>query len=65
MAGPLVVYASLDNLHNKSLRFAPPPPDTYYEMLESRLPAHGEPLHEFSQRGISSTARPRAAIRAC
>jgi len=29
-----------------------PPPDTYYDMLEERLPGHGEPVGEFKQRGI-------------
>ena len=32
--------------------FAPPPPDTYYEMLDERLPGHGEPGDELKQRGI-------------
>ena len=32
------LYASLDSLKQKDLRFAPPPTDIYYEMLESRLP---------------------------
>jgi len=29
-----------------------PPPDTYYSMLEERLPGHGEPLEELKSRGI-------------
>ena len=29
-----------------------PPPNTYYEMLEERLPEHGEPTEELKQRGI-------------
>ena len=29
-----------------------PPPDTYYEMLEERLPGHGEPVEELQSRGI-------------
>ena len=29
-----------------------PPPDTYYEMLEERLPGHGEPTDELKARGI-------------
>ena len=28
------------------------PPDTYYEMLEERLPGHGEPLDALQSRGI-------------
>ena len=29
-----------------------PPPDTYYEMLDERLPGHGEPVDELKRRGI-------------
>ena len=28
------------------------PPQTYYDMLEERLPGHGEPVQELSARGI-------------
>ena len=34
------------------MRFMTPPPDTYYEMLEERLPGHGEPVDELKSRGI-------------
>ncbi|MFX9250618.1 4-hydroxyphenylpyruvate dioxygenase, partial [Acinetobacter baumannii] len=34
------------------LKFMTPPPNTYYEMLEDRLPEHGEPTDELKQRGI-------------
>ena len=46
------LYGSLDDLRRRGLQFAPPPPDTYYEMLEERLPGHGEPRAELRQRGI-------------
>ena len=29
-----------------------PPPNSYYDMLEERLPAHGEPTEELRARGI-------------
>ena len=29
-----------------------PPPDTYYEMLDERLPNHGQPVDELRARGI-------------
>ncbi len=29
-----------------------PPPNTYYEMLQDRLPNHGEPTDELQKRGI-------------
>jgi 4-hydroxyphenylpyruvate dioxygenase len=28
------------------------PPDSYYDMLEERLPGHGEPVDELKARGI-------------
>ena len=28
------------------------PPEAYYEMLEERLPGHGEPVDELQSRGI-------------
>ena len=32
--------------------FMTAPPETYYEMLNDRLPGHGEPVEELQQRGI-------------
>jgi 4-hydroxyphenylpyruvate dioxygenase len=32
--------------------FMTPPPDTYYDMLEERLPGHGEPVEALRRRGI-------------
>ncbi len=32
--------------------FMTPPPATYYEMLEERLPGHGEPVAALQSRGI-------------
>jgi len=46
------LYSSLDSLRQKGCAFAPPPPDTYYEMLEDRLPSHGEPVERLKERGI-------------
>lgn len=46
------LYASLDSLKQKGLEFAPPPPAAYYEMLDDRLPGHGEPLDKLRERGI-------------
>ena len=34
------------------MRFMTAPPDTYYEMLEGRLPNHGEPVDQLQARGI-------------
>jgi 4-hydroxyphenylpyruvate dioxygenase len=41
-----------DRLKALGTPFAPPPPKTYYDMLEERLPGHGEPVDELQSRGI-------------
>ena len=41
-----------DKLKSNGVRFMTPPPDTYYELLEERLPGHGEPVQELQARGI-------------
>ena len=41
-----------DRLKARGLEFMAPPPDAYYEMLEERLPGHGEPIDELKPRGI-------------
>lgn len=44
--------ACWDRLKALGTPFAPPPPKTYYDMLEERLPGHGEPVDELQRRGI-------------
>lgn len=46
------LIASWDKLKAKGVKFMTPPPDTYYEMLDERLPNHGEPVEELKSRGI-------------
>jgi 4-hydroxyphenylpyruvate dioxygenase len=41
-----------DALKALGMRFMTAPPATYYEMLEDRLPNHGEPVGELQARGI-------------
>ncbi|WP_028241337.1 4-hydroxyphenylpyruvate dioxygenase [Stutzerimonas azotifigens] len=41
-----------DALKARGTPFMTAPPDTYYEMLEGRLPNHGEPVEELRSRGI-------------
>ena len=41
-----------DRLLASGLGFMEPPPPTYYEMLEERLPGHGLPIDELAKRGI-------------
>jgi 4-hydroxyphenylpyruvate dioxygenase len=44
--------ACWDRLKVLGTPFAPPPPKAYYDMLEERLPGHGEPVEELQSRGI-------------
>lgn len=46
------LLGSWDKLKKRGMPFMTPPPDTYYEMLEERLPGHGEPVDELQARGI-------------
>ncbi len=41
-----------DRLKAKGVPFMTAPPNAYYEMLEERLPGHGEPVNELQARGI-------------
>lgn len=41
-----------DRLKERGVPFMTAPPATYYEMLETRLPGHGEPVDELQSRGI-------------
>jgi 4-hydroxyphenylpyruvate dioxygenase len=41
-----------DRLRDRGLPFMKAPPATYYQMLEERLPGHGEPVEELQDRGI-------------
>jgi 4-hydroxyphenylpyruvate dioxygenase len=46
------LIAAWDRLKALGTPFMSPPPATYYEMLEERLPGHGEPVAALQQRGI-------------
>ena len=41
-----------DRLQKQGIEFMTAPPAAYYEMLEERLPGHGEPIDELQPRGI-------------
>jgi len=41
-----------DRLKERGVKFMTPPPDTYYEMLEERLPGHGQDVDALKSRGI-------------
>jgi len=44
--------ATLDALRRSGVPLMTAPPATYYEMLDGRLPGHGEPVGELQSRGI-------------
>jgi 4-hydroxyphenylpyruvate dioxygenase len=46
------ILASWDALKANGMPFMTAPPETYYEMLEERVPGHGEPVDELKKRGI-------------
>ncbi|MDP5070139.1 MAG: 4-hydroxyphenylpyruvate dioxygenase [Congregibacter sp.] len=58
--------ACWDRLKARGLGFMTAPPDTYYDMLEERLPGHGEPVDELKARGIlldgSTEGEPRLLL---
>ena len=46
------LIACWDRLNALGVPFMTAPPESYYEMLEERLPGHGEPVDELRSRGI-------------
>ena len=46
------ILASVDSLQMAGVPLMTAPNDIYYEMLEERLPGHGEPVAELRTRGI-------------
>lgn len=46
------LLASVDSLRASGIELMTAPPSTYYEMLEERLPGHGENVEELKMRGI-------------
>ena len=46
------LIACWDRLKALGTPFMTAPPETYYEMLDERLPGHGEPVAELRKRGI-------------
>ncbi|MDC1144672.1 VOC family protein, partial [Porticoccaceae bacterium] len=46
------ILATWDKLKAQGVPFMQAPPETYYEMLDERLPNHGEPTAELQTRGI-------------
>ena len=46
------IYATVDLLRSQGVPLMSAPPQSYYEMLEHRLPGHGEMVGELQTRGI-------------
>ena len=46
------ILKSWDALKKSGIQFMDAPPATYYDLLEKRLPGHGEPVQELQSRGI-------------
>ncbi len=46
------LVACWDRLKACGVKFMTAPPETYYDMLDERLPGHGEPKDELQKRGI-------------
>jgi 4-hydroxyphenylpyruvate dioxygenase len=46
------ILGTWDRLHANGLKFMTPPPDTYYEFLNERVPGHGQQVEELQKRGI-------------
>lgn len=46
------LMASVDSLRSSGIELMTAPPSTYYDMLEERLPGHGEKVEELKIRGI-------------
>jgi 4-hydroxyphenylpyruvate dioxygenase len=46
------IYATIERLRADGLAFMPPPPATYFQRIEARLPGHGEDLARLERNGI-------------
>ena len=61
------IIATIDNLAMAGVPLMAAPNDAYYEMLEERLPGHGQPVSELQTRGIlvdgtTSDGKPRLLL---
>ncbi len=56
------IYATVDALEENGVKFMTPPPDSYYEMLDDRLPGHGEPIDELKKRAVLMDGAPDGKI---
>ncbi len=54
------IYATVEAMRERGIDFMDPPPDTYYEALETRLPGHGEDVERLRRNGILMDGAPQA-----
>jgi 4-hydroxyphenylpyruvate dioxygenase len=57
----LDIYATVDALRSKGVELLDTP-DTYYELLDKRLPGHGEPVAELKKRKILLDGSPSGGL---
>jgi len=46
------IFGAVDTIHDKGIRFMPPPPSTYYDLSASRVGGHEEPIEAMKKHGI-------------
>ena len=46
------IVTTVEALKARGIPFMAPPPDTYYEAVDTRVPGHGEPLEDLKRNGI-------------
>lgn len=46
------IVATVDALKARGIAFMAPPPDSYYEAVDGRVPGHGEPIDALKRQGI-------------
>ena len=54
------IHATVEALKARGITFMEPPPDTYYEALETRLPGHGEDVDRLKENAILMDGAPGA-----
>ena len=52
------IFVTVEMLREKGVSFLTPPPATYYEMLEERLPGHGEDVERLQRNAILMDGAP-------
>lgn len=55
------IYSTVETLRTRGIPFTEPPPDSYYDLLEQRLPGHGEPVDRMKALGILADGSEKSA----